>query len=252
MSYAEITFRDKNPVKRWLQRRRLVSAIKFAYCSHPLPEVVCDFGAGNGELIKTLADRYPHAKLICYEPTLSLLEEARENLMAIPNVDFIVDVRRIEVAAVDVVFCLEVFEHLPPEETIDALQRIRAMLRPEGVVIVGVPVEIGIPAFYKGLFRASRRYGAFDASVKHIVQAILGHPPRNRPMGEIAPGLRFHHEHMGFDYRCFEGVLRSHFKLTGMFASPFVVLGPKLMPEVYFVAERSLDPMFQRAASGSI
>jgi len=239
MSYAEITFRDKNPVKRWLQRQRLVSAMKLCSTSIRPLETICDFGAGNGELCKSLADHYPNAKIICYEPTPRLLLEARENLSSIANVEFFQDIRSIVSGTLDLLFCLEVFEHLPPEETTDALQTISDLLKPDGTVIIGVPVEVGVPALYKGIFRMWRRYGAFDANMKNVVLAFLLRPPSARPVSEIAPGFRFHSEHMGFDFRRFKETVSSNFKLKRVSVSPFPVLGSWLMPEIYIVAEKA-------------
>lgn len=239
MSYAEVTFKDENPVKRWLQQQRLTSAIELVSGSQRVPRVICDFGAGNGELCKVLAERYPRAALICYEPAPGLLHEAKENLRAIPNVEFSRDVRSIAPASVDLVFCLEVFEHLPPAETRDALIRISDLLQSEGEVVIGLPVEVGVPALYKGIFRMSRRLGAFDANVKNVLLSFLGYPPRNRPTRQIAPGLNYHFEHTGFDFRRFKEVLCEYFRLIKVATSPFAFLGPWLMPEVYFVAEKS-------------
>ena len=247
MSYAEITFRDKNPIKRWLQQQRLVSAIKLCSRSLRPPEAICDYGAGNGELCKLLAEHYQNAKLVCYEPTPSLLSEARQNLSAVVDVEFCQDIRSVALGTLDVVFCLEVFEHLPPEETANALQTISDLLKPEGVIIIGVPVEVGVPALYKGIFRMSRRYGAFDANMKNVAMSFLYQPPKDRPASEIAPGFRFHHEHMGFDFRRFKVNLSSYFKLHKVSASPFAALGSWLMPEVYFVAEKA-NPALKREA----
>ena len=57
MTYSDITFNDRNPIKRWLQRRRLESAISFAGSSLKLGATICDFGAGNGELCKLILGR---------------------------------------------------------------------------------------------------------------------------------------------------------------------------------------------------
>ena len=213
------------------------------------PEVICDFGAGNGELCKLLAEHYQNTKLICYEPTPSLLLEARNNLSAVAEVEFCQDIRSVASGTLDVVFCLEVFEHLPPEETADALQIIYDLLKPEGTIVVGVPVEVGVPALYKGIFRMSRRYGVFDTYMKNVALSFLWHPPRNRPISEIAPGFRYHYEHMGFDFRGFKEILSSHFKLHKVSASPFAVLGTWLMPEVYFLAEKANKRMQSDAAT---
>ncbi len=239
MSYADITFLDKNPIKRWLQAKRLVSAMNL--CSHLSrePEVICDFGAGNGELIKLLAIRYPNAKLICYEPTPSLLEEARNNLSDIAKVEFYQDITGVALDCVDVVFCLEVFEHLPPDETYDALRKMYDVLKRKGVLIIGTPVEIGIPALYKGMFRMLRRYGSFDATIKNVWLSFLKRPPSERPCSEIAPQFKFHFEHMGFDFRRLKQIISMHFRLREMSTSPISWVGTWIMPEVYFVAEKT-------------
>lgn len=239
MSYAEITFKDKNPVKRWLQQQRLVSAITLYSRLLRQPETICDYGAGNGELCKLLAGHYPNATITCYEPTPSLFSEAQENLRPIANINFCQDIRRIAAETFDVVFCLEVFEHLPPEETATALQTIYNLLKPEGIIIIGVPVEVGIPALYKGIFRMFRRYGAFDANIKNVALACLGHPPKNRPVSEITPGFKFHYEHMGFHFRHLQQTLSRYFQLHQVSTSPFAVFGSWLMPEVYLLAEKA-------------
>jgi SAM-dependent methyltransferase len=244
MTYTEITFNDPNPFKRWLQRQRLTSALKLYDISELTPKVICDFGAGNGELLKLCSKYYPEAKLICYEPTPSLLSEAQQNLHSIANVNFCQDIGKINSGTVDVLFCLEVFEHLPPEETCDALQTICNLLKPEGKIVIGVPVEIGFPALYKGILRMSRRYGNFDANVKNITRALFYNPPRCRPVSEITPGFRFHYEHMGFDFREFREVLKTSFKICKTSSSPIAFLGHFLMPEIYFLAENNIkkDP----------
>jgi SAM-dependent methyltransferase len=237
MGYAEITFNDSNPVKRWLQRRRLAVAGALA---GPLPAdaAICDFGAGNGELCKLLASRHPAARLICYEPAPPLLAEARENLAALPQVEFCADLSAVGHQSLDALFCLEVFEHLPMEETEAALTTMHTLLKPRGRLVVGVPVEIGVPALYKGLFRMCRRYGAFDARWGNVLRSLVGRPPHNRPTAEIAPGLRFHFEHTGFDHRQLRAALGRWFSIERTAASPVSLFGPRLMPEVYFLGIR--------------
>jgi SAM-dependent methyltransferase len=233
MSYAEETTQDRNRIKRWLQRQRFVSASAL-YSPAQSPSVICDFGAGNGEMCKVLAPRFPRARLICYEPSPTLLQEAKANLNAASNVVFM---SRLDVVpeTVDAVFCLEVFEHLPHQQTLGAFARIKDILKPQGVLIVGLPVEIGIPAIYRGLFRMVRRYGAFDATIEHVLLAAAGFPPANRPIVERIPGFPFFDSHMGFDHRVFRNALANHFEIVQEATSPFV-FGSWLMPEVNFMA----------------
>ena len=247
MSYSDITFKDKNPIKRWLQQRRFVVATRIVD-EISNPQCVLDFGAGNGELCKLIALQFPKAKIICYEPTPYLMAEAKDNLNNLAQVYFCTDVAEIAQGSVDLVFCLEVFEHLPKAETEDALNRISFALSSEGNALIGVPIEIGIPALYKGIFRMSRRFGKFDASIKNVLLAALCSPPKERPVSEIAPGFAFHYEHMGFDYRNLQALLHTRFRLKKVATSPFHFFGLWLNAEANFLVQKA-NPAFNTDAA---
>jgi SAM-dependent methyltransferase len=101
----------------------------------------------------------------------------------------------------DVVFCTEVFEHLPEAETERAIWEIDRVLKVGGRLVVGVPVEIGLPALLKGLFRRARRPDAYDGDWSRIWKAALGRPATDRPLERLGDHLRYHSFHLGFDYR---------------------------------------------------
>ncbi len=239
MTYSKITFKDKNLVKRWLQKQRLVSALDAVKESKCEPLTICDFGSGNGELCKSLRKQYPKTHIICYEPHPTLLNEAKVNLIKLENISYVQDIGELDNESIDLVFSLEVFEHLPNNETYSALQVIYALLRSNGQLIIGVPVEVGIPALYKGAFRMVRRYGAFDANIKNVFMSFLYKPPVNRPTSEITHGFKYHFEHVGFDYRRLPKILGTNFKNLTVSSSPFSFMGIWLMPEVYFNVEKS-------------
>ncbi len=244
MSYTEITFQDKNPLKRWLQRQRLLLAVELLGSPAVFPGLICDFGAGSGELCKLLRDRYCDSGIICYEPAQNLLEEARQNLARTPGVSFAETISPAWNDAVDVVFCLEVLEHLPPAETENAICAIFQILKPGGKLIVGVPVEVGIPALYKGFYRMAQRFVRSDADLKNVnlkntMLSFLGFASRNRTVHEIVPGLNFYFEHTGFDYRVLKGSIEQFFYLVKVARCPFPFLGSWFMPEIYFVAEKA-------------
>ena len=224
MTYADITFKDKNPIKRYLQKQRLVSAMKLAKNLGKI-SAICDFGAGNGELCKFLSKQFPNAPIICYEPNPKLLNEAKENLKKLQNISFFHSIGNIKTESIDLVFSLEVFEHLPAKETNSALKTINALMAQEGRLIIGTPVETGIPALYKGLFRMTRRYGSFDANIKNVLMASIGQPPENRPAREISPGFNYYFEHLGFDWHRFSETLKEHFTQPKITFSPFNFLG---------------------------
>lgn len=232
-----MTFKDRNPVKRLIQRHRIADAISLGAQKFPVAQIV-DFGAGNGELCRLLPAAIPGAKITCYEPHPMLIEQARERLKGIEQVTFIQDVAELAKDSADLVFCLEVFEHLPDRELKQAMQQLKDTLKPGGIAIVGVPVEIGFPALYKGIFRMFRRYGEFDARPGNIISATIGRPPKTRPPIELMPGSYFFLHHMGFDHRRLRETLAGHFKIVRTSASPFRWLGTAINSEAYFVLEK--------------
>ena len=236
MSYSEITFADRNPIKRWLQHSRLETALDLGRNLKSGVLTVCDFGAGNGELCRLLIRDFSNAKILCFEPAPSLMAEAKELLGGHPRLSFLSETTEIDSGSVDILFCLEVFEHLPVDEMQAALLDIQRILKHEGMAVIGVPVEIGVPAAYKGFFRMARRYGNFDATPRNVLSAVIGVPPKDRPVAEISPGLRFHFEHMGFDFRVFAKKLSEFFLMQKKTYSPVPLLG-FLMPEIYFVVK---------------
>ena len=142
----------------------------------------------------------------------------------------------------DMVFCMEVFEHLPEKETLNSLDAIDQLMRCDGRAIIGVPVEVFLPALFKGMFRMVRRYGDVDATVWNVFRASVGAPPRNRPVGMIADGLPYHFRHMGFDYRRFVKILRDRFAVQKTRGSPVTLLPPWLNNEVYYVLAKTTKP----------
>lgn len=234
MAYSESTFKDPNPIKRWLQFRRLATALQLAG-SESRANVVCDFGAGNGELCKLLSVRTKAAEIICYEPAAVFLAEARENLEGVPRIQFTSSTEHLSSRSVDVLFCLEVLEHLQPNDLSVAIDEMARLLTEQGRLVLGVPIEVGLPALYKGAFRMTRRYGEFDANIKNVLAAAMYRPPTERPIHRLDPGVEIYPMHMGFDHRTIVSLLTKRFELIGTTSSPFP-LGSALMPERYFVA----------------
>lgn len=239
MTYAELTTRDRNPVKRWLQGRRLADALKVLRTAPSGDRLrILDFGAGNGELVRQVSG-IASVDAWVYEPTPALMAEAQDNLGGLDAVTFVQDLDSVEQGSFDHVFCLEVFEHLPERETSEALQAIHRLLKPDGLAVIGVPHELFLPALFKGLFRMARRHGDFDARLDRVFSAFLGRPPSERPIAEISPGARFHFHHLGFDHRALQRRLRGQFQLLDRYFSPFPILGAVLNSEVYFLIRKA-------------
>jgi SAM-dependent methyltransferase len=237
MAYADITRNDKNAIKRFLQRRRLCDALSLLR-DRPRPQNIVDFGGGDGELCRRLAVRFPEAHIVCYEPSPSLREEAASVLQSSHTIVMASDLNQLPEGQSDLLFCMEVFEHLPPRQTAEALEAIHHVLADDGIAIIGVPLELFAPALLKGLFRMTRRYGAFDASARHVVGAALGILPRQRPVAEIVPGLPYYAYHLGFDHGRFREQLEEQFQVLQTAGSPVRWLRTWLNSEVYYVVQK--------------
>ena len=237
LRYDEITTGDRNPIKRYLQRRRLHDAVSvLADLNGDFSGNVLDFGGGSGGLSKLLAAHFPGARVFCYEPAPDIFEEARRNLAGFENVVLVSDRRELKGLRFGCVFCLEVFEHLPPRQTAKTVRRVDRLLQNGGIFVVGVPNEVFLPALVKGLFRMTRRYGAHDARIGNVLRATIGRPPAERPVRKILRGLPYHFHHLGFDHRALRALLRETFNLVGEFSSP--VDNESFGTEVYLVARK--------------
>jgi SAM-dependent methyltransferase len=235
--YSDITVNAANPVKRYVQHRRLRDALSVLDgLDRRFAGRVLDFGGGSGELTRLVAQRFPRAEVFCYEPAPRIFEEARENLAGLENVTLVPALEELKGIDFDYVFCLEVFEHLPPRQTTRTVRRIDRRLKGGGTLVVGVPNELFLPALIKGLFRMTSRYGSFDARPTNVLKATLGRPPKRRPTREITPGLPYHFHHTGFDHRELRRTLSETFEVERQFASP--VGGELLGTEIYLVLRK--------------
>lgn len=235
MNYSELTIEDRNRVKRWAQATRYRHAVALAAAiPFDAPPRILDFGAGDAELFRQRRN-LRFATWHAYEPTAEMLRQARHRLGKNSPVVLEQSVSNLPSASFDVIFCLEVFEHLSSEDTEVAGTQIRQLLAPGGRAVVGVPVEVGPPALVKGLFRMTRRHGDFDANWRNVLSATLGLPPTERPRIMLSPGVTYHPHHMGFDFRSFRRWLSASFRVERLAFSPLPLLGAAFNLEAYFV-----------------
>lgn len=162
-----------------------------------------DFGCSNGFIIQYLSSKRSFASIRGYDHNEQLLEMARAK--NIPNAIFEkIDLNRpIAVAATyDVVSCFETLEHVGDYKT--AFHNIFSHVRPEGILMIAVPVEIGIAGIvkffgrsiarknpYSGFFKARKTYFSYMCSLFSggNIESYRD-PPR--------PGWG---PHLGFDHR---------------------------------------------------
>ena len=238
--YADLTVNDRNPLKRSLQRIRIRHALK------PLKNLppdytgsILDFGAGDAYLSHQIATIYPKANIIAFEPSLELRQQALENIENHSNITLPERLDNLTFNKFDYIFCLEVMEHLPQREMDLAIEQLREVSKRSTKILFGVPNEIYLAAFMKGIFRMTRRYGEVDAIPSNILKATIGFPPKSRPVSIFSENLPYIIRHMGFDYRVFLNQLLNKFDVVQIYGSPFPFLPQILNFELFILAQIS-------------
>ncbi|MEJ2050668.1 MAG: class I SAM-dependent methyltransferase [Calditrichota bacterium] len=238
--YADLTVNDRNPIKRNLQRIRIRHALK------PLKNLpsdytgsILDFGAGDAYLSHQIATIYPHANIIAFEPSGELRQQALENIENHSNITIHEKLDNQTFNKFDYIFCLEVMEHLPQREMDIALEQLREVSTGSTKILFGVPNEIYLAAFLKGIFRMTRRYGEVDAIPSNILKASLGLPLKCRPVNIFSEDLPYIIRHVGFDYRVFLNQLLDKFDVVQIYGSPFPFLPQILNFEIFILAKIS-------------
>jgi SAM-dependent methyltransferase len=237
--YANVTIRDPNIIKRKLHRIRyghaLLSMKKFP---DSFSGNIFDYGGGNGELCKYIISGFPGTSITMYEPAPDIRSEAVSNLEKYPGIKIVGGVSDIPSYSFDMIFCLAVFEHLHQDDYNSLFNDFNRLLKQDGILVIGVPVEIYIPALIKGIFRMTRRYGNYDANISNVLRCFIGKPPKNRPLSHIDVSLPFYWDHLGFDHRVFQGKLASRFKIVKIYGSPLPIFLNILNFDKYYVCKK--------------
>lgn len=96
---------------------------------------VLDFGCGTGAALALLRAAFPDARLIGFEPAVSLRALAAESARAVGAE--VLDAPTLhETACADLVYCNGVFHHIPPTERIGAAAAIGRALVPGGLACI--------------------------------------------------------------------------------------------------------------------
>jgi len=143
----------------------------------------------------------------------------------------------------DVVVCMEVLEHVVELDPV--IDRLWRTLAPDGILLVSVPVETGLPLLVKQAVRCIagwRGLGDYPGTSPYSwseygASVFAGSRPHlTRPIyGERTP----FHDHKGFNWMALRDRLAQRFDIGRVVASPVSWLGPHLATQVWFVARKA-------------
>lgn len=224
MAYADHTRNTKEPLKRFAHGRRLHQAARLVPLHADMK--VLDYGCGDGGLFEEIESFTPAENLFGYDPGLlsemifdgATVYDDAKSLVADYTDSF------------DVVYCMEVCEHLNFDATCELFKNIHALTRPEGRVVFGVPIETGLSGFLKNVYRTARG-GRQGATIGRAIKSLFGMyiPRACAPRGWIG-------SHVGFDAKAFSEQLKyGGFEILERHYLPVPQLRGALNNEVYFI-----------------
>lgn len=174
-------------------------------------ETVLDYGCADGRLLKMLPES---VKGIGYDP----------------NPEYgMSDTSHLPCCSCDVITVCEVFEHVSEAEVSRILQECHRLLKPQGRLIVSVPIEVGLSALVKNLARWIKvRPLERQLTVGNVLRAAIYLPHKREPEYLDVYG------HTGFDYRKLE---LKGFRIARKVYSP-LPFGALLNSQIFLVAHR--------------
>jgi len=221
-SYGEQTYASPYWIVRFPHQIRLRTAVK-AVLAHR-PDVLLDYGAGEGHLIFDAIERGFAGRILAYEP----VERYRSEIVADAQRRGLTD--RIEIVSArhelhgpfDFVTCLGVLEHMPLPERESFYDLCRMELSgARARALIDVPVEVGPTLLVKSLARQvlkgrDREY-SWGALLRYAAGAKMYDPGRHDPADTRTWILN----HKGFDYRLLEQeILERGFRITARQSTP--------------------------------
>lgn len=192
--YSRMTYNNRWRVKRWSHGVRFQVALDLAKRFKPEVTQALDYGAGDGYFAQILRRSFPASEVTTFDPSAIMEVAIRNKADGDHNIRVISNPESLR-GPFDIIFCLEVLEHLQDEEIVRILARWREILRKDGVVIVSVPIETGLGGAVKTGVRMSIGEGHVGRySSAQICKAILG--------GKIDRGQdSYIDSHVGFSHK---------------------------------------------------
>jgi SAM-dependent methyltransferase len=202
-TYAEMTVDAANPLVRYSHRVRMARSVNTIRRNLSPKGVLVDFGAGTGLLLESVHQIFPDADLIGVEPYMESLypDSAR----------YVTGLGDLPDCSADVISGFEVCEHLYDHELCDFLEGCRRILRPDGRLVLSVPIMQGMTVALKELNHL-RIHGATQYGIGDVCRATFGlsvaRPPDPRTT------------HKGFDFRQLTSKVEDYFRIESRFYSP--------------------------------
>ena len=249
--YAAKQLFGKSQLINWSHRGRFMTGVSIADAMIGPESQILDYGCGDGTFIEFIFDRMG----LEAGPRLAVGAELSEDLVTDceSRRGGNEQIRYVLIEALkesswketfDVLFCMEVFEHVVDRGKI--LSELERLVKPGGHLVISVPVEIGPSLLVKQTMRTVAGWrgvgdypgiapytwgelmkGLFADELQHIKRPVHGED-----------SLTPFHCHKGFNWRTFRSELEERFLLEKQLFSPVGLFGSLLASQVWFVLKK--------------
>jgi 2-polyprenyl-3-methyl-5-hydroxy-6-metoxy-1,4-benzoquinol methylase len=210
-------------------------------------KAMLDYGCGDGTFLALVSDLFPSA--VGADIDERQAEDCRQRLGSVAQMSFLLTGQLSDSrydGAFDVVVCMETLEHCAGRIVDDVLDDLRRLVRPDGVVIISVPIETGLVLPLKQLtrrvagwrrlgdYRYNERYSAAEL-VKMVFASGTTTIARPKYYGEPGNEKSAYHGHKGFNWRWLRRKLQDYLMVAETRFSPLAWSRGMLSSQAWFI-----------------
>ena len=227
--YAKKQIHCKSRLIAWSHQSRFDYGIKLAERCYN--QVILDYGCGDGTFLNMLKHSdHPPLKSVGAEITDKLIQDCISRLGSDDEMEF----RSIESLKTkehdhrfDAIFCMEVLEHVV--EPLPILEDFRRWLKPDGRLIISVPVETGPALLVKQVarriagWRGLGDYPGFDPyTFKELFLGLVAGTKQHirRPIHRNEAAGYESHDHKGFNWKYLRSLIEKNFIVESVHGTP--------------------------------
>jgi 2-polyprenyl-3-methyl-5-hydroxy-6-metoxy-1,4-benzoquinol methylase len=242
--YAKKQIFCQNKIIAWSHSSRFKTAQHLLEKYADSNSKLLDYGCGDGTFLKLVSNSFIEA--VGADISLEQIIDCQKRLSEeLPQVRFCLTddlVSEQYKSHFDTAVCMEVLEHLLPEQLEKVLSNLKTLVRSKGLILISVPIEIGPSLIFKQSTRSVAgflRQGDYHKSVEHHTTAeflkmvfATKSTSIQRPIyGDDSP----YHGHKGFNWRWLRHELANKFEIEQTLFSPLSWLGGFFSSQVFLI-----------------
>lgn len=217
LAYSDCTVASRSPFRRFSHGARFRVALELLALNPG--ERFLDYGAGDGHMVNLVRKVVPDVEAVGYEPFM--------------QGEMISDLSQLR-PGFDVIGCFEVLEHVSDKAAFQILENCRRLLKPEGRLVVSVPVELWLSCACKSLVRLRHDSREFNLTLPNVLRSMLGMKVERLDYGGGNYG------HFGFDYRELERkFMQAGWHISRRDFSPLPFTRAILNSQVFYVLRKA-------------